>query len=265
MARAMTPSMTAALPVQSPAGTPAQSTRLLLPGGRAGVPTTLRSASGETASDLVVAGTRRKGPIVVAVLGLAAALGGVGFWRMNAQEPRARGGNDDGSGGSGSGSGSSGRVVADVVAKVADIGLGRAATKAVTGTGGNVASAAGLAAGKAVDETHESGTGTGGAPVTRVPTIVPTHPPGTRTIKVLIASEPAGADVCLAKDRVFLGRTKLDWKTEKKPGSARLLIRKHGYHGDEITIDLEHDAKKAVTLEKLGPDDLDDSDICKKR
>jgi eukaryotic-like serine/threonine-protein kinase len=28
---------------------------------------------------------------------------------------------------------------------------------------------------------------------------------------------------------------------------------------------LEHDAKKAVTLDKLGPDDIDDSDTCEKR
>jgi len=40
-------------------------------------------------------------------------------------------------------------------------------------------------------------------------------------VKVMIASEPAGADVCLARDRILLGRTKFDWKTERKSGTAK--------------------------------------------
>jgi serine/threonine-protein kinase len=90
-------------------------------------------------------------------------------------------------------------------------------------------------------------------------------PAVARKVKVVIGSEPAGADVCLAKDHVLLGRTKLEWSAEKSSHATRLLIRKRGYRGQELTVAVDRDAKREVTLTKLGPDDLDDTDNCERR
>jgi len=93
----------------------------------------------------------------------------------------------------------------------------------------------------------------------------PTMPRTPRTVRVAIVSDPPGADVCLAKDRILIGHTKLDWKIEKSSGTAKLLIRKRGYRGEDFTLKLEHDTNKAIKLDKLGPDDIDDIDTCEKR
>src|SRR5262249_21549020 len=57
-------------------------------------------------------------------------------------------------------------------------------------------------------------------------------------VTLVIATEPPGADVCLAKDRVLIGKTKLEWTTEKSARRAHLLIRMPGYHGQELTVGL---------------------------
>jgi serine/threonine-protein kinase len=97
------------------------------------------------------------------------------------------------------------------------------------------------------------------------PTPTPTPAPPTRKVKVVITSEPPGADVCLAKNRLWLGKTKFEWSTEKSTRAAKLLIRKHGYRGQELTVAADRDATKQVTLTRLGPDDLDDTDNCERR
>jgi hypothetical protein len=84
-------------------------------------------------------------------------------------------------------------------------------------------------------------------------------------VKVVITSEPPGADVCLAKNRLWLGKTKFEWSAEKSARTAKLLIRKHGYRGQELTVAADRDATKQVTLTRLGPDDLDDTDNCERR
>jgi serine/threonine-protein kinase len=86
-----------------------------------------------------------------------------------------------------------------------------------------------------------------------------------RKIKIAIASEPSGADVCLARDHLLLGRTNFEWSADKSARPAKLLIRKRGYRGQEITLAPDRDARKQVTLAKLGPDDLDDTDNCERR
>jgi serine/threonine protein kinase len=90
-------------------------------------------------------------------------------------------------------------------------------------------------------------------------------PPRERKVKVLITSEPPGADVCLKNDRILLGKTKFSWSTDKSPQEAKLLIRKRGYRGQEISVIPDRQVKQLVTLDKLGPDDIDDIDNCQKR
>jgi hypothetical protein len=86
-----------------------------------------------------------------------------------------------------------------------------------------------------------------------------------RKVKLVITSEPAGADVCLAKDHVLLGRTKLEWSADRGMHPAKLLLRKRGYRGQEIAVGTDRDGRKQVTLSKLGPDDIDDIDNCERR
>ena len=90
---------------------------------------------------------------------------------------------------------------------------------------------------------------------------------GARAVRLHLgfASQPAGADVCLASDRALLGKTKLTWKTDRSPNPTKLLIRKPGFRGQEISVVPARDVSKAVTLNKLGPDDIDDTDNCEKR
>ena len=82
---------------------------------------------------------------------------------------------------------------------------------------------------------------------------------------MVIASEPSGADVCLAKNHVLLGKTKFEWNADRSARPTKLLLRKRGYRGQEISIAPDRDASKQVTLTKLGPDDLDDTDNCERR
>jgi tRNA A-37 threonylcarbamoyl transferase component Bud32 len=90
-------------------------------------------------------------------------------------------------------------------------------------------------------------------------------PAAPRRVKVVIASEPSGADVCLAKDHILLGKTMFEWTTDRSVRSAKFLIRMRGYRGREIAVATDRDAKKQVTLTKLGPDDIDDTDNCERR
>jgi eukaryotic-like serine/threonine-protein kinase len=93
----------------------------------------------------------------------------------------------------------------------------------------------------------------------------PAPPPQTRParVKVVIASSPTGADVCRADDRILIGRTKLTWNTERAAHPVKLLLRKRGYRGQDITVVPTRDAAREVTLDRLGPDDIDDVDNCK--
>jgi eukaryotic-like serine/threonine-protein kinase len=90
-------------------------------------------------------------------------------------------------------------------------------------------------------------------------------PPRERKVKVVITSEPSGADVCLKNDRVLLGRTRLSWIVDKSPHEAKLLIRKRGYRGQEISVVPDREVKEVVTLDKLGPDDIDNTDNCQRK
>ena len=84
-------------------------------------------------------------------------------------------------------------------------------------------------------------------------------------VKVVITSQPPSADVCLASNRILLGKTRLEWTTDKSPRTVKLLVRKVGYRGQEIAVGLGADGKQQATLEKLGPDDIDDTVNCKRK
>ena len=84
-------------------------------------------------------------------------------------------------------------------------------------------------------------------------------------MKVTITSQPPGADVCLASDRILLGRTKLSWNTDRSTTPSRLLIRKRGYRGQEITVVPGRDPGKFVKLDNLGPDDMENIDNCQSK
>ena len=86
--------------------------------------------------------------------------------------------------------------------------------------------------------------------------------PASDKVKLVISSAPSGADVCFASDRVLLGKTRLDVATKKNAGAAKLLIRKAGYRGQEISIVADHDIKKSIKLEPLGPDDMASTENC---
>jgi len=78
----------------------------------------------------------------------------------------------------------------------------------------------------------------------------------------VISSQPVAADVCLASNRVSLDKTRLEWSAERSPRAVKLLVRKIGYRGQEIAVTPNGDARRQITLEKLGPDDMDDTVSC---
>jgi serine/threonine-protein kinase len=80
-----------------------------------------------------------------------------------------------------------------------------------------------------------------------------------RKVKVFISSDPPGADVCLAGNRVLLGKTKLEWTIDKGTKDLKLMVRKVGYRGQDITFVPDGDFAKRVELDRLGPDDIDDA------
>ena len=84
----------------------------------------------------------------------------------------------------------------------------------------------------------------------------------SRTVKVEIVTDPPGADVCLARDGILLGKTKYEWSTEKSSRVAKLWVRKEGYRGQDVSVAPRHDTRKQVTLKRLGVDDLEDTEGC---
>jgi eukaryotic-like serine/threonine-protein kinase len=235
------PAMTAVLPVHTPGAAAAQKTRLFSDDRMPKVPTTMRSASGEMVAgdtDDQPVGARKRRPLPLVAAGVIAVLvGGVGIWRMNAKKPVAAQPND----------GEDTKVAKVVVApSPAPVAPPPAAPPATS-----------LPAAPPAPPQPPH--------VDVAPVEPPDATPVAQTVKVVIASKPPGADVCLAKNRILLGHTKLDWKTEKKSGTAKLLIRMSGFRGEELKVNLEHDVKTAVTLDKLGPDDIADVDTCEKR
>jgi serine/threonine protein kinase len=253
------PPATAALPAQSHSAAPLQRTRLLPPPDRPRVQTTLRSASGERlaraepGSPPPVLGRRRTGPFIAGAA-LAVVFGGVALWRMSAKPTGEKAKDRD----------LERAIVPSSQALEAPntaVAAAPAELPAAPPTLARLPSAP--APQPATSAPHQPSLVV--AADEAAPPPVASHPTLTRTIKVAITSQPPGADVCLEKDRILLGRTKLDWKTEKRSGTAKVLIRKRGYRGEEITLDLEHDTRTAVTLDKLGPDDIDDLDTCEKR
>jgi serine/threonine-protein kinase len=93
----------------------------------------------------------------------------------------------------------------------------------------------------------------------------PKPTPAARNIKVVITSQPSGANVCLATDHILLGKTRFEWSPDRSTSTAKLLIRKGGYRGQEIEVATDRDSRKQVRLTKLGRDDLDDTDNCNRR
>jgi hypothetical protein len=84
-------------------------------------------------------------------------------------------------------------------------------------------------------------------------------------VQVDIVTTPAGADVCLVKDRVLLGKTPFRWNAEQSRENVKFLVRKTGYRGQEIAVSTEGDGMQRVDLDKLGPDDIDDVVNCRPR
>jgi hypothetical protein len=88
--------------------------------------------------------------------------------------------------------------------------------------------------------------------------------PAAAKVTVAIGSDPSGADVCLASDHVVLGKTDFRWSTEKGARTVKLLVRKRGYRGQDFTVTTDRDATRQVKLYKLGADDIDDIENCKR-
>jgi serine/threonine-protein kinase len=86
--------------------------------------------------------------------------------------------------------------------------------------------------------------------------------PKTGKPKVTITSQPSGADVCLASDRILLGRTKLSLSPDRFSSASKLLIRKRGYRGQEVSVGPGGDPSRHVKLDRLGPDDMENIDNC---
>jgi eukaryotic-like serine/threonine-protein kinase len=201
------------------------------------VTTTMRSASGEKVTvpetdERGVARPRRKGPIIIAAA-VAVAIAGVGAWRLGAGPA----------------------VVAPLKPSVGPPAEPPPAVKPL---------AEKLPSENLPTETPPAEKAPIEKPRAQADT-KPTPRTSKTIIKIAIVSDPPGADVCLAKDRILIGHTKLDWKVEKSSTAAKLLVRKRGYRGEEVTLKLQHDISKAVKLDKLGPDDIDDTDTCETR
>ncbi len=85
---------------------------------------------------------------------------------------------------------------------------------------------------------------------------------GSETVTVSIASDPRGADVCLAGLRRLMGKTRFDWTTERNTLPVRLLVRKQGYRGEEISVVPNSNGKRHVRLKRLGSDEVEDAEKC---
>jgi hypothetical protein len=81
-------------------------------------------------------------------------------------------------------------------------------------------------------------------------------------VKVVIASDPPGAEVCLARDGILLGRTSYEWIAERSARAAKFRLWKEGYRAEEISIAPQHDTRKRVVLRKVGVDDIEDLESC---
>jgi hypothetical protein len=64
---------------------------------------------------------------------------------------------------------------------------------------------------------------------------------------------------------MLLGKTALDWGIDRSDRTYKLLIRKTGYRGQELSVSADGDVKHRIVLDKLGPDDIDDVVNCKPR
>jgi hypothetical protein len=216
----------------------------------------MRAATGEkmarpgTEAELVIAGTRRKGPVIGAAA-LAVLLTVVVFWRMNSKAPE--------------GGQTSGEATKTEATKTEETKTAAAPSPSLppVAPAPTPAPPPAPAVVPAPVQTSPRPVPIAARPPAESP--VAPHPAVARTVKVVIASEPPEADVCLEKDRILIGKTRLDWKAEKRSGTARLLIRKRGYRGETITVATDHDVKQQVSLTKLGPDDIDDIDTCQRR
>jgi hypothetical protein len=230
-------------------------TMLLEPAESPNVHTTLRSASAEkmsavkTGEEQAVAKSRRLG-LVFAGAAMAVVAGGIGLWRASVKGP--------------AGAAAGGYGTEAPVAAAVPVSHPALPPPAPPSAAPQIPTPPVAEALRPVPRppAHAASLPSGPLPRTMEQT-----PPAvvSRKVKVVIASNPSGADVCLTKDRILLGRTSFEWRPEKSSRVAKLMIRKHGYRGEEISVATDHDVTKQVSLGKLGPDDIDDTDTCERK
>jgi serine/threonine protein kinase len=72
---------------------------------------------------------------------------------------------------------------------------------------------------------------------------------------ITLDSQPAGASVCSARSLQVMGLTPFRFKAAR---SQRIFIHKPGYRPAEITVTPSHGSPYNVTLDRLGPEELED-------
>jgi serine/threonine-protein kinase len=101
-------------------------------------------------------------------------------------------------------------------------------------------------------------------PAVAVPSAPPSASPagGVRRVRVSLEVAPAGAEVCLASDRKRLGTTRAQIELPADGRKVTFLARLPGHRLGRVTLRVDRDLRRRVTLRPLGPDELESSDAC---
>jgi hypothetical protein len=105
---------------------------------------------------------------------------------------------------------------------------------------------------------------TGNRPRAR-PASTPASAPASepsRSVQVMIDSEPPGAEVCAVSDRRLLGHTSAAVLVPLSVKVASFYVRSTGYHARRVDVVPGREKRHFVPLQPLGPDDLDAPSPC---
>jgi hypothetical protein len=82
--------------------------------------------------------------------------------------------------------------------------------------------------------------------------VAPPPPAAPRRVAIRIVSQPTGAEIFRVLDGVRIGRTPWQGEYPATEGEAVYRLRAKGYRDAEVSLRLDADVEKSVTLEKIA-------------
>jgi len=83
--------------------------------------------------------------------------------------------------------------------------------------------------------------------------------------RVIVDSQPSGAEICAVTDRRLLGYTSTTLQPPADPSLAVYFVRYPGYRLERIAITPGRDTRRFVALSPLGPDELEPPSPCRRQ